>query len=168
MTEATVKVKVKAHDGRTVYAVIDADLAPMFAAQTWRLSKPGYVYWRSTLADGKRVEYRLHRVIAGLLTGDPREVDHVNGDPLDNRRANLRICTRAENAQNRRVRGVGFTSKHRGVSYNRHSDRWDASLTVGGKVVFREYYRTEQEAADAVAAARAKHAPFSTEAWEAA
>lgn len=52
----------------------------------------------------------LHRHLLGLLPGDPRCGDHINGDGFDNRRENLRICTIGENTQNRRrTRGrIGF------------------------------------------------------------
>jgi hypothetical protein len=45
----------------------------------------------------------MHRDILGLLRDDPRVVDHIDGNPLNNCRANLRICTQAENTMNRRL-----------------------------------------------------------------
>jgi len=46
----------------------------------------------------------MHRLILGLVPGDP-DVDHVNGDALDNRRANLRLATQSQNNGNRRAQG---------------------------------------------------------------
>jgi len=43
----------------------------------------------------------MHRVLMGLSAGDPRVVDHIDGNGLDNRRQNMRICTAGENARNR-------------------------------------------------------------------
>jgi len=48
----------------------------------------------------KKYRWALHRIILDAPKGV--EVDHINGNSLDNRRKNLRLCTRAENCQNRR------------------------------------------------------------------
>jgi len=55
-----------------------------------------------TLHAGKRssIEIVMHRVIAGLDRFDPREVDHKDGNGLNNTRNNLRIYSRQQNAQN--------------------------------------------------------------------
>jgi len=75
----------------------------MLRAWTWRLwERHGAVYVARRTSErvngeprGRRVY--LHRQIMGLQFRDPREVDHVNGDTLDNRLGNLEIVTRAEN-----------------------------------------------------------------------
>jgi hypothetical protein len=54
------------------------------------------------------------------------QVDHINGDPLDNRRSNLRICTRQENLRNRRI--THGRSKYKGVRW--YQGRWTASIKV--------------------------------------
>lgn len=51
----------------------------------------------------------------GLIQGDPREADHINGDRLDNTRANLRICTLAENRRNCSKRRATTSSRFKGV-----------------------------------------------------
>jgi hypothetical protein len=53
----------------------------------------------------------MHRLILGIPNS---EVDHVNGNPLDNRRVNLRLATRAQNSANTRSR-KNTTSKYKGV-----------------------------------------------------
>ena len=60
---------------------------------------------------------RMHRVIMGLTRYDGKEIDHRNGDALDNRRANLRICTHAENMHNQKPQ-AGKASRHKGVYYS--------------------------------------------------
>lgn len=50
----------------------------------------------------------MHRFIMGLGPGDPREVDHLNHNGLDNRRENLRIVSHLENGQNRRIGKRGY------------------------------------------------------------
>jgi hypothetical protein len=59
----------------------------------------------------------MHRQIMGLAKGDPLVVDHINGKRLDNRRANLRVVTAAENSQNTPSRR-GAASRYRNVFWN--------------------------------------------------
>lgn len=93
---------------------------------------------------GRRI--LLHR---WLLDAPPElEVDHINGDTLDNRRQNLRLVTRSENAHNRRsLRGVG---KHKGVRPTRSGKRWIAYFKGAvGKYRHLGVFDSEAEAARA-------------------
>lgn len=99
---------------------------------------------------------RMHRFLLGAKPGEM--VDHVNGDKLDNRRANLRIATNAQNQANRRaVRG---TSKFKGVCRQKrpHSkDVWVARIVAGGQQVHLGSFDDEAVAALAYDAAARKH-----------
>ena len=113
----------------------------------WFLDKNGYVQ-RQVGRRGERLrKLYLHREIMGLgqaRDGDPDVVvDHINRDPRDNRRANLRMVSRAENNQNRQRRG---SSRFRGVARAR-SGRWWAYGTVSGETSHLGTYDTEAEAA---------------------
>jgi hypothetical protein len=121
----------------------------------------GYV-GRSVRVDGRRRSLRLHREILGLAVGDPRHTDHINRDPLDNRRANLRIVTAAQNNQNLGLRGG--SSRYRGVSLFARTGRWRAECTLNGKNHHLGYFDSEDEAGEVARAFRAEHMPFSTEA----
>jgi hypothetical protein len=98
---------------------------------------------------GTRTTITMSRAIVERMTGGPipegHEVDHINGDPLDNRRANLRIATKGQNAQNRkaRLRESGI----RGVSYHRSSGKWRAGITNSDGFVSLGMYDTEEQAA---------------------
>lgn len=105
--------------------------------------------------------YGLHREVMGLRYGDKREVDHRNRQPLDNTRENLRICTRAENAQNLNPRGLpGSSSEHRGVSYWKARRKWIAQVVLNHRRHHLGYFDTEAEAVAAVEAFYAQHMPF--------
>lgn len=82
-----------------VFAVIDDSDFSLVSQYSWHKgdNKRGHVYPLTSI-NGKTE--RMHRVILGLRVGDGRIVDHANGDGLDNRRANLRICTRKQNVVN--------------------------------------------------------------------
>lgn len=82
-------------------ALVDAADLPLVEGWNWSASTTrGTTYaYRNRMVDGKQVPIRLHR----LLLNPPADmvVDHINRDTLDNRRANLRICTQKANLQNR-------------------------------------------------------------------
>lgn len=85
-------------------------------------------------------------------------IDHINGNGLDNRRCNLRICTQAENVRNNRGR-MGMTSQYKGVS--KWEGQWIATITSHGKQVRIGQFATEHEAALAYdAAARELHGEY--------
>ncbi len=91
----------------------------------------------------------MHRLILELPSyADMRvDVDHVNGDGLDNRRANLRITTRAQNLAN--SGGREGSSTYKGVSFESQTSRWKAQITVDGRNRSLGRYDTEEEAATA-------------------
>jgi|SRR6185437_13223143 len=123
----------------------------------WRRGTRGYVK-REEMVRYQRSSYGLHRTIMGLPKGDRREVDHINRDPLDNRRGNLRVCTHAENGQN--VGAIGGTSKHRGVSFCKQTGRWRAHVYLNGKQNQLGRFDTEDEAAEVAREFRRTNMPF--------
>jgi hypothetical protein len=94
--------------------------------------------------DKQRKTYylRMHRLILGLT--DPKiDTDHINHNKLDNRRLNLRTCSRAENLRNRRAHG---RSEYLGVYYN-NKKYITAQIHVNGKTIHLGTFDTEEEAA---------------------
>lgn len=98
----------------------------------------------------------MHRQIMGLTRGDGLEVDHINGDPRDNRRENLRLATRSEQGQNTRKRS-GTKSQYRGVTENVKPGRWKAQAKRGGRTIYLGTFDTEEEASAAYEAYRAEN-----------
>lgn len=92
----------------------------------------------------------LGRVIMGLLSGDSRQCDHINGDYLDNRRINLRIVTPSQNMANRGVtqRGI-YSTKYKGITYEPSRNKWKAHLSFNGKTYNLGRFNTQEEAAAA-------------------
>lgn len=95
--------------------------------------------WR----DGKRTTTTMHQVILNT----PKEMvsDHINGDGLDNRRDNLRICTQSNNCMNRSQQKG--TSKYKGVSLHSKEGKWKSRIKTKGKIYNLGHYKTEEEAA---------------------
>ena len=102
---------------------------------------------RSNSIKGKKKNFSLHREIMKAPKG--MQVDHINGNPLDNRRSNLRLCTPRQNSANR-VKMSNNTTGFIGVTYREeHPQRpycaqhFDHKLGRG----FSKYFRTAEEAA---------------------
>lgn len=92
----------------------------------------------------------MHRLILGATTTG--EVDHINGNRLDNRRANLRIVTHQQNTQNQLTKRKGCSSRHIGV-WRRPNGRWTAQITVDYRTIALGTFDTEEQAAVARALA---------------
>lgn len=105
----------------------------------------------------------MHQLIAGIGIGE-YVVDHINGDGFDNRRANLRVITDAQNGQNRTRSNSDSRSGILGVSWDTRDRKWRAALTVNGEQHRLGRYDDKYEAARAVQEGRARLMPYSQEA----
>lgn len=100
----------------------DYDKVISFAPNGWEIkfttgSNNPYAITRKTIA-GVRKQFYLHRVIMNVLDNPTMHIDHININPLDNRKENLRIVTRRENMKNRTSK-KNSACKYLGVSYNK-------------------------------------------------
>jgi hypothetical protein len=96
----------------------------------------------------------LHREI--MRPGPLLEVDHRNGDGLDNRRSNLRLATRSQNAMNRRLQ-ANNTSGVAGVTWMPKRGKWRATVKVQGHRIELGFFSTFERAVEAREAAVIKH-----------
>lgn len=88
----------------------------------------------------------LHRMVANAPAN--MQIDHINGDKSDNRRENLRVCTRVENSFNRPANKSRKTGKFKGVYPNGKCGRWwCAKITMGDKKIWLGNFKTEKDAA---------------------
>lgn len=157
-----VRIPLYGSGGKVVgYSLVDGVDAGL-AAYRWHMNHNGYAV-HSVNQRGNRHTLRMHREILGMARGDKREVDHRNLDKLDNRRSNLRVATRAQNAQNQPAQ-PGRTSRYRGVHWHVRREKWRAQATLDGRQHFLGSFDSEDAAAAAVAAFRREHMPFAAEA----
>lgn len=120
----------------------DIDYEFLSGFNWWLCAKGKYAHG---IIDGYSAGIQRH--IMGLRKGDRRTVDHINMDPLDNRRTNLRVCTYAENVRNRgplKHNRSGF----KGVSRNSNGTI-RATIRLAGEIMYLGAFPTPEDAARA-------------------
>ncbi len=127
-------------------AIIDVESIPLIDKYKWYANKANNsVYAVTAIRDSSEKQRKLgmHRIIA--KTPDHLYTDHINGNGLDNRKANLRFATNAENLRNQGAR-VNNKSGYKGVYWGKQSKRWEAKIAAFGKIYFLGRFDTPQEA----------------------
>jgi hypothetical protein len=100
---------------------------------------------------------KIHRLIWLMLYNEYDVlIDHINGDPRDNRLSNLRKCTVAQNAQNKRGRTIS-SSGRKGVHWETARSKWCACISVEGKTKFLGRFDCLDEAHNAYFTAAKTH-----------
>lgn len=114
--------------GKTVVDNRDYERAKQWS---WFLGKNGYVV-RSTYDHGKRGTVYLHRFVMDAPQRTP--IDHADGDKMNNRRRNLRVCSPAQNQMNR--------ASVRGVAWHKPRKKWRAYITVSRRQLHLGLFKT--------------------------
>jgi len=144
----------KIHFSDGTFTQVDAEDYPLLSEFIWSRGSHGdgrtYVYRYETAEQGSKKLY-IHRVI--LAAGANEQVDHINGDTLDNRRANLRITTSQGNAQNR-AKFRTYKKKlptciYKGVSWVKANGKYRAYICPNGTQIHLGYFVDPVEAAKA-------------------
>lgn len=124
-------------------AVIDRSDEPRTSHLSWSVTPKGYVVaWLPGVRPRRRIS--LHRL---LLCFPLFDIDHRNGDRLDNRRFNLRPANNSQNACNSKKRIDASSSKYKGVHWSHSRQKWVAKVAVAGRVHYAGYHRTPLSAA---------------------
>ena len=140
------------------HAIIDNDDWELVSKHKWFANKLGGKFYAATY-NVRPINLPMHRLILGLPDSS-MWVDHIDGNTLNNTRANLRICTPQQNACNRRIRSDN-TSKYKGVSYRKDSGLWRARIGVNGKVINIGHFQDPLDAYNAYCeAAKELHGVF--------
>jgi hypothetical protein len=141
-------------------AIIDAADVSLVDGWNWYAQPSGHTAYamRTFQYDGRSRGIIMHREI---MDSPPHmQVDHINGNGLDNRRENLRLATVAQNQHNQGL-SIKNTSGFKGVSWHKATGGWQAKIKFEGKRIWLGSYDTPEEAAAAYAAASEKfHGEF--------
>jgi len=109
-------------------------------------TKSYYAQRHTPMKNGKRTTISMHRVI--MNTPSDMQTDHINHNTLDNRKQNLRVCTRAENQHNTKLR-KNTSSKYKGVSWDKIHRKWKAQIQINEKRISIGYFKSEMQTAKA-------------------
>lgn len=109
----------------------------------WCCHSSGYAIRTQYLSGKKHKTIWMHRILMNTSIG--MHTDHINGNKLDNRRCNLRICTPSQNGANRKIQKA--SSVFKGVSWNKKIRLWKAAIKVSGKQYYLGWFKNEKEAA---------------------
>lgn len=129
-------------------AKVDDDDFVKLSNFTWYASKNRKYYARRhQMINGKKSKVYMHREIMEV-TEPELFVDHIDGDGLNNTRANLRVASHSENLANVPKRN-GTSSKFRGVNYKKSTGKWQVQIQHNNKLYWVGSFDSEIEAAKA-------------------
>lgn len=134
-------VQVTVADGRR-FVVDEVDLA-IVEKKSWHITAQGYV-----ATDGNGKSTKLHNLILNPKVTEL--IDHINRNKLDNRRSNLRKCTKQQNCFNQGLRCTN-TSGFKGVVFDKRRNAYYSRITHNGKTYHLGTFRAD----DIVLAAKA-------------
>ena len=124
---------------------IDREDFVKVSAYTWHKGKRGYPIAHTSRkdVDGHKT-ITLHRYLLGFPQNC--DIDHIDGNKMNNRRSNLLICSHQQNSFNQKMRNTN-TSGYYGVSQMKSCGRYEAYIHVDGKKKYLGLYKTAEEAA---------------------
>ncbi len=130
-------------------AIVDIEDFERLNQYKWHCTTLGYAtrqvrIGKGTRKRGLRKTLFMHREIVKCPFG--METDHINGEKLDNRRCNLRICTRSQNQINNK-KYENCSSKYKGVSWVKRTNKWSSRIQYNSKCVNLGYFNSEIDAA---------------------
>ena len=135
------------------FALVDDSDFEDLSRWKWYYVKKGYAVRAGRKGERTNI-VSMHRQIMG--DNDPRVVDHVNGNGIDNRQANLRWGTVRENGQNKTL-ARRSKSGYKGVYYCEQLGNWGARIVNQGKLILLGHYPDKHEAAEAYNRAALKY-----------
>jgi len=136
-------------------AIVDVEDYEVVSQYHWYTRKTSHNFYAVThiYQDGKRTTLAMHQLI--MLSYFGQQVDHINGNGLDNRKKNLRVVTHQQNNFNRKY--TFGTSKYKGVSWNKRDNCWQATIKFNNKAKMLGYFKEEVEAAKSYNSAAKKY-----------
>lgn len=129
----------------TIVDIKDFQYLNQFKWHGFQDPKNGIFYVaRNIWKNNKRTTISIHREI--MKSPKNMDVDHINGDGLDNRRCNLRICFHYQNMINR-GKNINNTSGYKGVFWHKKIKKWQSRIVKKYKPIHLGYFNSKEEAA---------------------
>jgi hypothetical protein len=139
-------MKIIPLNGGVFAQVDDADYI-LLRQYKWYAFKPCKIWYASRYNPKKRkCNITMHREI--MKPPSTKEIDHIDGNGLNNQRNNLRICTHQQNAWNQGVK-LGNTTGFKGVKFDRSRGKYEAEIRIQGRKKFLGRFSSPTEAAQA-------------------
>lgn len=140
------------------FTIVDEVDYENLSANKWKFDSNGYVA-RSVFIGRingitKTKTILMHRLIMNTPKG--MDTDHINGNKLDNRRSNLRVCTTSQNCSNQHRR-TNAKNNYRGVHWHKKLGKWQAKIVVNYKQIYLGVFENELDAAKTYNNAAIKH-----------
>jgi hypothetical protein len=127
--------------GPNHFAIIDDEDFEYINSFTWSLNLQNK---KKPRAFSQKLKTYMHRLIMNCSKG--MQVDHIDGNPLNNQKSNLRICTLKENCRNVEKR-KHCSSIYKGVHFEKYTKKWRAQITVNNKEIKLGRFLNEKDAA---------------------
>jgi len=127
------------------FALVDDEDYPLLSRHKWCAHKEKNRFYAWMNLGNHKI--KMHQLILGKKRG--YEIDHIEGDGLDNQKINLRFVSRSLNNINTPKKYKNTYSQHKGVLFNNKYEHWQASIKIDKKVIYLGRYETEQDAAHA-------------------
>lgn len=137
-------------------AIVDDEDFEWLNQWKWCVNGDGYAHRHAQMVNGKQTKVKMHREILGLIKGDSKDCDHINGNRIDNRRENLMVCKRSENSHNQKI-SIDNTSGFKGVYWDKPYKKWRARILINNKRKHLGYFTTPEEAHSACCEAAIKY-----------
>ena len=129
------------------YALVDDEDYEYLNQWKWSTDKFGNTFCARRGIWNKKTksihQLRMHRLITKAPTG--KDVDHINGNGLDNQRKNLRVCNHKDNSRSCRI-PKNNTSGYKGVHWHKKHKKWTVGITVNKKRVWIGQYSNIKDA----------------------
>ena len=128
-------MEIKLPSGHIV--LVDDEDCELVSQFNWNVKDNGYV--RAT----KKPHILIHRLILNAKKGEL--IDHIDRNPLNNQKSNIRLCNGSQNNMNT-VKKQGCASKYKGVIWNKKSNKWEAKVKKDRKWYYIGLFNNEDEA----------------------
>jgi len=136
---------------RGKFAIVDPEDYYQLSRYKWHTEKTSSTFYASRGCSKRHRKSGFIRFMHRYIIKAPRNmcVDHINHNGLDNRKANLRLATSAQNSRNRKKNTTKTTSKYKGVFWSKKRKKWLAQIVLNKKQSYLGLFEDETEAAKA-------------------